>query len=209
MRNLQRAAQAPEFILRTGCIALLTKTGAWRCRTDSLTSRPLGDELLRLESSPEQRDLGGHGRAQLEAKRSAQSPLHGHGQVNCNYRGRSDARRRGRLQITAPVLALLGSQGHRRPSLGRVVYVAVEGFWSGHRGGSTVRPSPSRRTASTYAGQIPVICRLPLRGKRLSRPEARTGGLWLNYLADHPFTGILSLHLEGFYRRTLSSALAR
>ena len=43
------------------------------------------------------------------------------------------------------------------------------------------------------------VCQTPM-------PSGGTGrSVWLNYFGDQPFTGHLSLHLEGSYRRTLWS----
>ena len=48
MQHIQCAEEAAELIVQTGCIALLTKTGAWRISDELLTLRPLIDNRLRL-----------------------------------------------------------------------------------------------------------------------------------------------------------------
>ena len=48
VHHVQRAEEAAELILQTGCIALLTKAGAWRISDRLITLRPLREERLKL-----------------------------------------------------------------------------------------------------------------------------------------------------------------
>ena len=50
VHHIQRAEEAAELILQTGCLALLTKTGAWRISDGLITLRPLKDDRLQLHT---------------------------------------------------------------------------------------------------------------------------------------------------------------
>ena len=50
VHHIQRAEEAAELILQTGCIALLTKTGAWRISDGVITLRPLKDDRSQLHT---------------------------------------------------------------------------------------------------------------------------------------------------------------
>ena len=50
VQHIQQAEEAAALILQTGCIALLTKTGAWRISDGLLTLHPLQDERLQLNT---------------------------------------------------------------------------------------------------------------------------------------------------------------
>lgn len=48
MQHFQQAQEAAELILQTRCVALLTKTGAWRISDGLITLRPLIDDRLQI-----------------------------------------------------------------------------------------------------------------------------------------------------------------
>lgn len=50
VQHVQQAEEAAELILHTGCVALLTKSGAWRISDNLLTLRPLAEARLVLRT---------------------------------------------------------------------------------------------------------------------------------------------------------------
>ena len=50
IQHVQHAEEAAELILHTGCVALLTKGGAWRISDGLITLRPLLDQRLQLRT---------------------------------------------------------------------------------------------------------------------------------------------------------------
>ena len=50
VQHVQQAEEAAELILHTGCVALLTKNGAWRISDNLLTLRPLAEARLVLRT---------------------------------------------------------------------------------------------------------------------------------------------------------------
>ena len=50
IQHVKQAEEAAELILHTGCIALLTKSGAWRISNSLLTLRPLNEARLLLRT---------------------------------------------------------------------------------------------------------------------------------------------------------------
>ena len=50
VHHIQRAEEAAELVLQTKCIALLTKTSAWRISDGLITLRPLRDQRLQLNT---------------------------------------------------------------------------------------------------------------------------------------------------------------